>query len=135
MVRERSAKVSGRNPVLPAEAAGTASADESAQREVIAVIRLSSPKTREFWQIPVLYEDAHLLALEKPAGLLTSPDRYDPNQPNLMKLLHTAIAERKPWARERTLTYLANAHRLDFQTSGIILLARTKEALVRLAND
>lgn len=64
-----------------------------------AVIKLSSPATREFWEIPVLYEDEHLLALDKPAGLLASPDRYDPQRPNLMKLLHTAIAEGRPWAR------------------------------------
>ena len=51
-----------------------------------------------------------------------------------MKLLHAAIAADKPWVRERNLTYLANAHRLDFETSGVILLAKTKPALVALAN-
>jgi 23S rRNA pseudouridine1911/1915/1917 synthase len=99
-----------------------------------AVIKLSSPATREFWEIPVLLEDEHLLALDKPAGLLTSPDRYDPQRPNLMKLLHAGIAAGKPWAREHQLTYLANAHRLDFETSGVILLAKNKPALVALAN-
>ena len=39
-----------------------------------AAIKLSSPATREFWEIPVLFEDEHLLALDKPARLLTSPD-------------------------------------------------------------
>lgn len=99
-----------------------------------AAIKLSSPATREFWEIPVVYEDADLLALDKPSGLLTSPDRYDPNRPNLMKLLHAGIAESKPWARERGLTYLSNAHRLDFETSGIILLAKNKPVLVQLAD-
>ncbi len=99
-----------------------------------AVIKLSSPATREFWEINVLFEDEHLLALDKPAGLLTSPDRYDPNRPNLMKLLHAGVAQQKPWAKERNLTYLANAHRLDFETSGVILLAKSKPVLVALAN-
>ncbi len=99
-----------------------------------AAIKLSSPATREFWEIPVLFEDEHLLALDKPAGLLTSPDRHDPQRPNLMKLLHAGIAAGKPWARERALTYLTNAHRLDFETSGVILLAKNKPALVALAN-
>jgi RluA family pseudouridine synthase len=98
------------------------------------IIKLSAPATREFWEIPVVFEDEHLLALDKPAGLLTSPDRYDPNRPNLMKLLHAGIAEAKPWARERGLTYLSNAHRLDFETSGVILLAKNKETLVQLAD-
>jgi RluA family pseudouridine synthase len=100
----------------------------------VSIIKLSSPATREFWEIPVLFEDEHLFALDKPAGLLTSPDRYDPNRPNLMKLLHDGIAKAKPWARGRNLNYLSNAHRLDFETSGVILLAKNKPALVALAN-
>jgi 23S rRNA pseudouridine1911/1915/1917 synthase len=99
-----------------------------------AVIKLSSPATQEYWEVPVLYEDDFLLALDKPSGLLTSPDRYDPARPNLMKLLHAGIAAQKPWARDRNLTYLSNAHRLDFETSGIILLAKTKPVLVALAD-
>src|SRR5580700_1759739 len=97
-------------------------------------IKLSSPATREFWEIPVLFEDDHLLALDKPSRLLTSPDRYDPDRPNLMKLLHAAVEQGKPWAAQRGLTYLMNAHRLDFETSGVILLAKTKPDLVALAN-
>jgi RluA family pseudouridine synthase len=97
-------------------------------------IKLSSPVTREFWEIPVLFEDDDLLAIEKPSGLLTSPDRYDPDRPNLMKLLHDGITAGKSWAIERKLTYLMNAHWLDFETSGVLLLARNKPALVALAN-
>jgi len=97
-------------------------------------IKLSSPETKEFWEIPVVFEDEHLLAISKPARLLTSPDRYDANRPNLMRLLHDAIAGGKPWAKARGLTYLANAHRLDFETTGILLLAKTKPALVQLAD-
>jgi RluA family pseudouridine synthase len=51
-----------------------------------------------------------------------------------MKLLHACIAEAKPWARVRGLRYLMNAHRLDFETSGVILLAKAKPVLVQLAN-
>jgi RluA family pseudouridine synthase len=96
-------------------------------------IKLSSPASREFWGIPVLFEDEHMLALDKPAGLLTSPDRFDPHRPNLMKLLHAAIAGGKLWARARGLNYLMNAHRLDYETSGVVLLAKSKAVLVALA--
>ncbi len=99
-----------------------------------SVIKLSSPATREFWEIPVVYEDTHLLALNKPRGLLSSPDRHAPERPNLMKLLHAGIAGAKPWARERGLTYLMNAQRLDCEASGLLLLARSKLVLVALAN-
>jgi RluA family pseudouridine synthase len=99
-----------------------------------AVIKLSSAATREFWEIPVLFEDVHLLALNKPPGLLTSPVRDDPERTSLIKLLHAGIAQGKPWAKQRGLTYLMHAHRLDFETSGVILLAKSKLCLVALAN-
>jgi RluA family pseudouridine synthase len=101
---------------------------------VSATIKLSSPATRGFWEIPVLFEDADMLALNKPGGLLSSPDRAEPERPNLLSLLHGGIAEGKPWARERGLTYLMNAHRLDLETSGVMLFAKSKPALVALAN-
>jgi RluA family pseudouridine synthase len=97
------------------------------------VIKLSAPATKEFWEIPVLYEDDHLLALNKPAKLLSSPDRYDPDRPNLMRLLHQGITEGKPWAKERGLTYLMNAHRLDFETTGVMLMAKSRPVLVQLS--
>src|SRR5215471_10809214 len=118
----------------PAEGTGAAAESAPQDSKILTPIKLSSPATREFWEIPVLYEDEHLLAVDKPSGLLVSPDRYDPNRPNLMKLLHSAIVAGKPWASQRRLTYLMNAHRLDFETSGVILLAKDKPVLVKLAN-
>jgi RluA family pseudouridine synthase len=101
---------------------------------VSEVIPLSSSAARRSWKIPVLFQDEYLLALDKPSGLLTSPDRYDRQRPNLMKLLHAGIAEGRPWAKEHGLDYLMNAHRLDFETSGVILLAKSKTVLVELAS-
>ncbi|PHX93699.1 MAG: hypothetical protein CK546_08275, partial [Pedosphaera sp.] len=100
-----------------------------------AVIKLASPATQESWEIPVLHEDDQLLAVAKPSRLLASPDRYDPQRPNLMQLLHEGIAQGAAWATKRNLTYLANAHRIDFEASGVLLLAKTKPALVALANE
>lgn len=82
----------------------------------------------------MIFEDEHLLAVNKPKRLLSSPDRYDPDRPNLMRLLHHGIRDGKPWATARGLTYLMNAHRLDFETSGVMLLAKSKPVLVGLAN-
>lgn len=98
-------------------------------------VKLSWPATHEFWEIPVLFEDEHLLALEKPAGLLTALDRQAPDRPSLPKLLQDSLSAGKPWARERNLTYLALAHRLDADTSGVLLLAKTKLALLALADQ
>lgn len=98
------------------------------------LLKLFSPATRVSWEIPVVYEDEHLIALSKPSGLLTSPDRRAPDEPSLMKLLHAAIAEGKPWAKQRNLAYLMNTHRLDLETSGVLLLAKSKPVLVALVN-
>jgi len=102
---------------------------------VSATIKLSSPATREFWEISILYEDEHLLALDKPSGLLTSPDRNQPDRPSLTKLLHGGIERGAAWAREGGRTYLMPAHRLDPETSGLILLAKSKPVLIALVNS
>jgi RluA family pseudouridine synthase len=52
----------------------------------------------------------------------------------LMRLLHDAIAAGKPWSTDRGLTYLTNAHRLEADTSGVFLLAKSKAVLIQLAN-
>ena len=97
-------------------------------------IKLSSPETREFWEIPLLFEDEHMLVIDKPVGLLTSPDIDAPERPSLIGLMHRAIRDGKPWATERGLVYLANAHRLDSETGGVLLLAKNKAMLIKLAN-
>lgn len=96
------------------------------------LIKLSSSATHEFWELPVLFEDEHLLALDKPAGLLTSSEPSDPDRPSLLELLHAGIAAGKPWATQRNLLYLRNAQRLDAPASGIILFAKSKPALTVL---
>ena len=98
------------------------------------VIKLSSPATHGFWEIPVLFEDAHLLALDKPSGLPTSPYQDDTQLPSLMKLLHTAIADGKPWAKERGLEYLNDTNLLERDTTGVLLLAKNKEAFIKIAD-
>lgn len=99
------------------------------------IIKLSSAATAEFWKIPVLFEDAHLLALDKPPGLLVSPDRHEPARPSLITLLHRDLERGAAWARERGLHYLMQAHRLDAPASGVLVLAKDKPTLVALANQ
>lgn len=97
-------------------------------------IKLSSPETREFWEIAVLHEDDQLLALHKPAGLLVLPDADSPERPSLMQLLHAAIAAGKPWAVERGISHLTHVHRLDFEATGVLLLAKSKDTAATLGN-
>lgn len=64
----------------------------------------------------ILHEDAAILVLNKPAGLLTVPGKLENRQDCLISRLQ---AER--WD---ALT----VHRLDCDTSGVIIFARTKQA-------
>lgn len=71
-----------------------------------------------FPRIPeiILYQDDFLIAADKPAGMLTIPGGFSPNLPNLKSALEAEFG--RLWA----------VHRLDKETSGIVLFARTPEA-------
>ncbi len=66
--------------------------------------------------IPILFQDTYLLVINKPAGLATLPDGYDPSLPHIKSLL------------EKNFGSLWIVHRLDKDTSGVLLLARTAAA-------
>lgn len=86
-------------------------------------------------EIEVLYDDASLLVLNKPAGPRVDPDPHDPEQENLMDLLRAAIRDRRAWAVQRKLTYLAGAHRIEAAASGVLILARSPSVLTGLAEQ
>ena len=67
---------------------------------------------------PVVYEDESLIAFDKPSGLLIAPDRWDKSRVNLMDLVHEKMGDG-----------VANVHRIDADTSGLVLCAKTKPAL------
>jgi RluA family pseudouridine synthase len=73
---------------------------------------------------PIVYEDESVVVFDKPAGLLTVPDRWDSGLENLMQLVHAARGEQT-----------ANAHRLDRDTSGLVLCAKSREALRSLTEQ
>lgn len=79
-------------------------------------------------QIRILYEDNHVLGIDKPAGLLSQEDRTgDPTAAALGKA-YLREAYRKPGN-----VYLAPVHRLDRPASGAMVLARTSKAARRLS--
>jgi RluA family pseudouridine synthase len=83
------------------------------------------PRGRGEPAIAILHEDDDLLALDKPAGLLAVPDRFDKNRSNIMSLLEAA----------RPGEWLANVHRLDFNTSGVFVVVKRQEAFRELARQ
>jgi 23S rRNA pseudouridine1911/1915/1917 synthase len=78
----------------------------------------------------ILYADNHLLAVNKPAGLLTQDSG-------------TGLCNLEDWAREWVRhdkkksgnVFLNAVHRIDKAVSGAVLFARTSKALSRLNED
>ncbi len=68
-------------------------------------------------QIETLYEDDELIIVNKPAGLLVIPDRFNHELPSLNRILESKTGQ-KIWV----------VHRLDKDTSGVICFAKTEQA-------
>lgn len=73
--------------------------------------------------IRVLYEDRHLLVVDKPAGLATHPSSPDDHD-TLVSRVGTYLAIRHGVDRP----FVGIVHRLDRDTSGALAVARTPEA-------
>ena len=67
-------------------------------------------------EVNILYEDEALIVAEKPPGMLSIPDRFDPLKDNLLGRLKQSHGQ------------IFVVHRLDRETSGLICFARTEEA-------
>ncbi|MBX2876881.1 MAG: RluA family pseudouridine synthase [Saprospiraceae bacterium] len=66
--------------------------------------------------IDIIYEDEALLVINKGSGLLSLPDRFKPELPNI-----------KDWA-DRHCGRIWIVHRLDRDTSGLLILAKSEAA-------
>lgn len=80
-------------------------------------------------RIPILHEDPAVLAIDKPAGWMLAPSHWDRTGRNLQRALESSIQGGAFWARVRRLRYLRFIHRLDTDTSGVLLLARSSGVL------
>lgn len=79
-------------------------------------------------RIPILYEDRSVIALDKPPGWLLIPFSWQSTQRNLQAAITSSIAAGDFWARSRNLRHLRHVHRLDGDTSGILLMAKSPGA-------
>lgn len=75
----------------------------------------------------ILYEDNHLLVLNKPAGMLTQPN--DTSTPNLLELARSWLKEvyQKPGN-----VFLEPIHRIDRPVSGVVVFCKTSKSLSRM---
>jgi len=90
--------------------------DRVQAEQSILLWRAAWDETPASTDVPVLYEDGHLLAVDKPAPLAVHPTaRYHRN--TLIKILQAARPE---------CGFLSLGHRLDRETSGVLLVSKTR---------
>jgi 23S rRNA pseudouridine1911/1915/1917 synthase len=93
--------------------------------EVTFVVPQPVEVAREAIDVPVVYEDEHLLVVDKPAGLVVHPGAGR-SHGTLVHALHGRIAGGDDPERPGIV------HRLDRDTSGLMAVARTQETYERL---
>ena len=71
-------------------------------------------------EIDILYQDEHLLLIDKPAGLLSLSGK----NPRNLDSVHYRLVQQFPGC--------ALAHRLDFGTSGLMVIARNQRAVSKV---
>jgi 23S rRNA pseudouridine1911/1915/1917 synthase len=104
-----------------------ASAYDGSGRKLVPNDRVRPDQTILLWrapwdetpvpmEVPVVFEDDHLMAVDKPAGLPVHPTaRYHKNT-----LIRVLVARRPDCA------FLSLGHRLDRETSGVMLVSKTR---------
>jgi len=86
------------------------------------------PGPRKSGALDILYEDDALIVLNKPAGLLSVPLERRNQSPSIVTLLEDyfrSSGKRKPFV----------VHRIDLDTSGLVLFAKTALAQQRLKDQ
>ncbi|MGM9971008.1 MAG: RluA family pseudouridine synthase [Anaeroplasmataceae bacterium] len=78
-------------------------------------------------ELKILYEDNHIIVVHKPKGILSQKDIT--NDPDMLTIIKDYIKRKynKPGD-----VYLGLVHRLDRNTSGVMVFAKTSKAAARL---
>lgn len=79
--------------------------------------------------IPILFEDRNVIAIDKAPGWMLAPSDWDRTGRNLQRAIESSIRGGEFWARSRNLKFLRFIHRLDAETSGVVLFARSPGAV------
>jgi 23S rRNA pseudouridine1911/1915/1917 synthase len=104
--------------------------------ETIELLSRPAAKPRQQEAIIIRHLDEHIVVVEKPAGLSTVrhpaerdwTDRRKALSPTLEDHVHKLLAKREGRFRKGPLSRLRIVHRLDKETSGLVVFARTVAA-------
>lgn len=89
-------------------------------------------KTRSYYvdNLVVLYEDNHLIVIEKPVNVLSQKDNTNDIDVTEIVKEYLKIKYNKPGN-----VYLGLIHRLDRRVGGVLVLTKTSKAASRLSDD
>ena len=79
--------------------------------------------------VPVVYEDRSVMILDKPAGWMVAPDEWTHTARNLSLAIREGMDLGDWWARSRNLRFLRFVHRLDAETSGLLMAVKSEGAM------
>jgi len=95
---------------------------------------LAAPQEDEAWrraspEVSIVYEDAHILVADKPAGLLCHEDDSE-GVNTLVNRIKAYLHQSGAWSPEDERSFApALCHRIDRNTSGLVLAAKSAEGL------
>ena len=84
--------------------------------------------------IPIIYEDRSVLAIDKPRGWMLVPHSWRKTNWNLQAAIDSSIRAGDFWAKSRNLKYLRHVHRLDADTSGVMLFAKSDGSMKAMSD-
>ena len=83
----------------------------------------------------VLYADEYIMVVDKPAGMLSVPGKAESVRSEFSESANISVEEyfaNNSKLKIQNSKFLKAAHRLDMDTSGLLVLARTEQAYVEL---
>jgi 23S rRNA pseudouridine955/2504/2580 synthase len=79
--------------------------------------------------LPIVYEDKHLLIVDKPPGIPVQPDKTETAH-TLINYIKAYLYQTNAWDPQREQAFApALCHRIDRNTGGLVIAAKTAEAL------
>jgi len=104
----------------------------------IVIYETDAPESSEIipQNIPlnIVYEDDDLFIVNKPVGMVVHPGSGNPDG-TLINAVAYYLQQQQPDLDESTLTRFGMVHRIDKNTSGLIVLAKTQKAMSDLAKQ
>lgn len=105
--------------------------------EIVVFSDMSPEETEvvpEKMELNIVYEDADVMVLNKPAGLVVHPGSGNYSG-TLLNGIAWYLHEKDPSISEETLPRFGLVHRIDKNTSGLLLLAKNQKAMSQLAKQ